>query len=97
MKNSGICKKDLGTIKKILRDHEGIFVFGSRVKGNYKRFSDLDLCFKKDLPEHKIQLLREKFENSDLAFKVEFIFYNKIDADFKKRIDQECIPLSEFL
>ena len=97
MKNSGICKKDLEAIGKILNGYDNIFVYGSRVNGNYRRFSDLDLCFKKNLPEDKIQLLREKFENSDLAFKVEFTFYNNVDDEFKKRIDQECISLPEFL
>jgi len=97
MKIHGISVQDLKEIKEILKDYKNVYFFGSRTKGSYKKFSDLDICFKEDISDYEYELLKEKFEKSDLPFKVDIIQYNKISNSFKKIIDREGIQLSKFV
>jgi predicted nucleotidyltransferase len=97
MKKHGIEPEDIKIIRDILRDYTNVYVFGSRVKEAYKQFSDLDLCLKNDISDYDYELLKEQFENSDLPFTVDLVQYNRIDESFKKRIDQEAVPLADFL
>jgi hypothetical protein len=48
------------------------------------------------MADHEVELLAEKFTESDLPFKVDLILYDEVDENFKKRIDQEAIPLAKF-
>ena len=50
------------------------YAYGSRVKGEAKKYSDLDLCYQKEIPLNILSHIREEFENSDLPFKVDLIF-----------------------
>lgn len=97
MKNHGIAPEDIIIIRDILRDYTNVYVFGSRAKGTYKQFSDLDLCLKNDISDYDYELLKEQFENSDLPFTVDLVQYNRIDESFKKRIDEEVVLLADFL
>ena len=84
-------------LKTILASYPDVYVFGSRVKGTFKKFSDLDLCLKHKISDYDYELLAEKFEESDLPFTVDLVEYHRIDDAFKKVIDQEAVPLAEFL
>ena len=96
MINHGLSPKNLAIIHNVLGDYKEVYIFGSRVKGTYKPFSDLDVCIKKPLADHEVELLAEKFTESDLPFKVDLILYDEVDENFKKRIDQEAVPLAKF-
>ena len=66
-------------------------VFGSRVKGNTKSYSDLDLALvgakKLDL---KLKFeLKEALAESDLPFRVEILDWQTLSDDFKKIINQK--------
>ena len=78
----------LSIIKNYAEDCE-VLVFGSRLKGTNKPFSDLDLAFicndKLDLK--KFSILKLKFEESDLPYRVDIIDYNRVSKEFKKLID----------
>ena len=93
----GICKEDLQIIRDILIDYKNVCIFGSRAKGTYEKFSDLDICFKQDISDYEYEILKEKFENSDLPITVDIIQYNKVSDSFKKIIDKECVPLDKLL
>ena len=97
MKKHGISSEDIDILRTILKDYDQVYVFGSRAKGTQRPFSDLDICLKSDISDYEYELLKQKFEESDLPFTVDIIQYNKIDNSFKKRIDQELIPLAAFL
>jgi predicted nucleotidyltransferase len=84
-------------VSKILKDHPDVIIFGSRVKGTNKPFSDLDICLKKPMKDYEYTLLREAFEKSNLPFTVDLVDYNKIDDSFRKIIDEEGIPLAFFI
>lgn len=97
MKKHGIVSEDIIILRDILKNYDQVYIFGSRAKGTYKPFSDLDICLKSDISDYEYELLKEKFEESDLPFTVDIVQYNKIDDSFKRRIDQELVPVEEFL
>ena len=49
------------------------YAYGSRVKGNNRRLSDLDLCYYDDIPLSTLSELNEKFTESNLPFFVELV------------------------
>lgn len=83
--------KELALIQKILGDivpHCEVWAFGSRVNGNPKPFSDLDLVM---LDRQPISLdtranLAEAFSESDLPWKVDLLDWHSISPEFQKII-----------
>lgn len=71
------------------------YVFGSRVKGNVKKFSDLDLCFKDKIPSYVITEIETQFIESDLPFSVELVDWNQCSDDFKKIIKKDFVKLNQ--
>ncbi len=67
------------------------YAFGSRTKGNAKKYSDLDLGFLGDMPLATQAYLEEDFEESDLPFIVELVSLDGCDTEFKKRIKQDLV------
>jgi len=49
------------------------YVYGSRVKGNARKFSDLDLCYQDGIPDEVVCQIKEELEESDLPFIVELV------------------------
>ena len=74
-------------------------VFGSRVNGEPRKYSDLDLSFK-ITPNLNLALkskLEEDFENSSLLFKVDVVDYFRCTDSFKKVIDETSVTLTSLL
>lgn len=69
------------------------YAFGSRVTGNPRRFSDLDLCYKEPIPGNIIVHIEEDFENSNLPFTVDLVSWDRCSDDFKKRIENQLIKV----
>ena len=67
------------------------YVFGSRVKGTAKPFSDLDLAVEETLLMRERSLLETMFEESDLPFKVDLIELEKVDKEFVKNIKPDLV------
>jgi hypothetical protein len=89
-----LSEKDLNIIKLILSNYPyQFYAFGSRVKGKQKRYSDLDLCYKDDIPDAVISKIYEEFEESNLPFKVELLNWNRCDPDFQKSIEKDLIKI----
>lgn len=73
-----------------------VYVFGSRVTGKAKRFSDLDLAIDTG---HKIDFkiledLREAFSASDLPIRVDVVDYQGVSQAFRDIIDGQKKPLN---
>ncbi len=72
-----------------------ILAFGSRIRGDAKTYSDLDLALKMDphvsLKLSQIAFLEEAFSNSDLPFKVDLVIYSKVSAEFREIIDKSSV------
>ena len=55
-----------------------VIIFGSRAKGNYKQYSDIDLAFIGDIDfDTKLEIL-EKIDDLLLPYKVDFLGFDKI-------------------
>ena len=67
-----------------------VWAFGSRVNGNKKEFSDLDIVIlgEKPLAQEKEADLHNAFINSDLPFKIDIIIWSRTSDKFKSIINQ---------
>ena len=89
---------ELKIIKDILQAYPYTFyVFGSRLKGTAKKFSDLDLCYKDLISDETIGNLREQFEESDLPFKVDFLSWQRCLPEFQILIAPELVDIKTFI
>jgi len=84
----------LEMIKKILADfvpEAEVRVFGSRITGKAKPFSDLDLAIFGDekLDWKTIADMKVAFEESDLPFRVDVLDWHTIDDNFRKIIAEK--------
>ena len=88
--------KQLG---RILEPNSHVFIFGSRFRGNQRRYSDLDLAIDQGVPIKSDQLnaLEECFSESDLTYKIDLTDMQKIEKDFQKHIRENSVdfPLDE--
>ncbi len=73
-------------------------MFGSRIKGAAKDWSDLDLAIvgSAKLEQHALYDLKEAFEESDLPIRVDVLDWHGISPEFQAVInaDYEVISLS---
>ncbi len=82
--------------EKILRDilkkyPFTFYLFGSRVRGDQKKFSDLDICFFEDIPWSIRGHIKEDFEESRLPYQVDLVDWNLCDESFKNAIRSEFV------
>lgn len=90
----------LKIVKKILRKHlpndAKIWVFGSRVTGNAKKYSDLDLAIDlgKPISLDLMAILVSDFEESILPYKVDIIDWTQISDTFRSKIQSQCVALN---
>ncbi|CAI2177700.1 4819_t:CDS:10 [Funneliformis geosporum] len=67
-------EKHWNIIQQILSKYPyHFYAYGSRAKGTAKKFSELDLCYKEEIPLSVISRLREEFTASNLPFEVELV------------------------
>ena len=82
----------------LLPDNTKVWIFGSRVTGKAKKFSDLDIAL--DLGSNKkiclalFADLKEAFDKSDLPWTVDIVDMNSISDEFKSIIDSQKIAFS---
>ena len=86
--------KYLDEIRRILSEQVPdceVRVFGSRIEGKAKKFSDLDLALvgKEKLDWRKIESLKDTFSSSDIPIIVDVIDFNAISDEFRKIIENE--------
>ena len=87
-------EKHWNIIKKALSKYTYVFyAYGSRVKGTAKKYSDLDLCYQKEIPLSVISQLREEFTESNLPFEVELVAWKHMRPTFQELISKDLIRL----
>ena len=77
------------TIKKIFPEAK-IYAFGSRISGDAKTYSDLDLALdlQGEVSFNQLAILRQAFSESDIPFHVDIIDFHQVNDEFKKIILQ---------
>ncbi len=91
-------EKDLNTVKEILKEYVPGFevrVFGSRVEGRAKLYSDLDLAIvgKDRIAKSVLIQLKDAFQESDLPFRVDVVDWNRISPEFRDIIARNYIVI----
>jgi predicted nucleotidyltransferase len=91
---------ELGTIQEILREFVPgmtVWAFGSRIEGNPRKFSDLDIVLISDKPVDALCMasLRDAFSESDLPFKVDIIEWFYTDEEFRNIIRENYFVLND--
>ncbi|MFI3240960.1 MAG: nucleotidyltransferase domain-containing protein [Alphaproteobacteria bacterium] len=94
----GITKTEEKIIKNILSPYFNeydFYYYGSRVKGNFEKTSDLDILIKglKSMPFNILEEIKEAFDNSHISYVVNFSDYNKIDNEFYNIIKKDLRPI----
>jgi type I restriction enzyme S subunit len=86
----------LRILNEIVPDRE-VRAFGSRVTGNAKPFSDLDLAIMGDepLPLETRARLEEAFSESDLPWKVDVLDWSLTEKGFQKAIKESSLSLTK--
>ena len=84
----------LGKVLEILLAHVPeceIRVFGSRVSGGARKYSDLDIALRAGdsmLDHERMRLLREAFEESDIPVRIDVIDLNAVSAAFREIVEK---------
>ena len=85
-------QRHLNIVENILQKYPyEIAAFGSRVRGNSKRLSDLDLCVMQPISDLVLGNMQEDFEESDLPFTVDIVRWDRCSDAFKKCIQNDLI------
>ena len=88
--------RHLEIINSILSKYPYTFyAYGSRVKGTSRKYSDLDLCYREEIPWNVLSHIQEDLEESDLPFKVDLIFWELMGSEFQKLIKDDLVPIKE--
>lgn len=95
-----ITNEELAIVKQILQTHIPnleVWAFGSRVKGNAKPYSDLDLAVitKEPLSLQTHADLVDAFSESDLPWKVDIVDWALVAEPFKQVIMYQYVVLQE--
>lgn len=90
----------LELVVRILSEHVPdceIRVFGSRVAGTAKHYSDLDLAVvaNKPLEPDRLRHLKEAFEDSTLPIRVDVLDWHLISDSFRKVIERQFVILQQ--
>ncbi len=94
----GLLPEEENIIKSILAPYKKDFDFyyyGSRVKGNFEKSSDLDVLIrgKAEIQYDKLETLKFLFDNSDLPFVVNFADFYNIDEKFYDLIKKDLVKV----
>ncbi|RNC69212.1 MAG: nucleotidyltransferase domain-containing protein [Desulfuromonadales bacterium] len=84
----------ISQVREILARHVPaceVRMFGSRVRGTARKYSDIDLAIVGDgpLPDRTVAGLKEAFSESDIPYRVDVVDWRTISPEFRKVIEQQ--------
>lgn len=102
MANIQLTTQQLETIRHVLSQvlpGSRCMVFGSRVKGTAKKYSDLDLAIDngEPIPLNQLAILNGQFDESELPFTVDVVDWYRIDDDFRAHISEYALDIKTAL
>lgn len=72
----------------------GVWAFGSRIKGQARATSDLDLVvFTQPAQRSSVFALQEALEESNLPFRVDILIWSEIPENFRTNIKNQYLAL----
>ena len=92
MNNLGLEESEIEKICGVFKNNKKILravVFGSRAKGNYRKYSDIDIALWGELDSRDAQHIADELEELPLIYKFDVAAYDKIsNAELKAHIDR---------
>lgn len=72
-----------------------VWIFGSRARGDHRKFSDLDILVESARPETQtlISKIREVFEEGNFPYKVDIVYFKDLAKSYKSNVISERILL----
>lgn len=92
----GVNAKEEIIIKSILANYPyKFFYYGSRVKGNFTKGSDLDILLvsENSVPSDIIEKIELEFNKSLIPYVVNISDYNKLDKSFYNLIEPSLVKI----
>ena len=98
MKFKGVTDKEqdiINNIVKLFTDKYKFYLYGSRVKGDFSKVSDLDVMIKgvNKAEYEDIETLKTLCDNSDLPYIVNFSDYHNLDEHFYNLIKDDLVKI----
>ena len=98
----GLKKRHLDFILHVLQENipqkdAKFYVFGSRAKGNYKEYSDIDIAVQLQDEKLSADILGKiliEFSDSTLPYEVDVVDLNAIDKKFKELILDSLVEIN---
>jgi predicted nucleotidyltransferase len=93
----GLNSTIINEIKNEIFDHLGstknpkIFIYGSRAKGNFRTYSDIDLLLYADEYDFN-ELEKIDFDKLDIPYKVDFVLEKNLYPAYKDEIKSHMVP-----
>lgn len=92
----GITSKEYNIIKTILEQYKNkyeFYFYGSRVRGNFRPLSDLDILVKSknNIDLNDIDNIKTFFDESTLPYVVNLSY--ELDEDFYKLIEKDLVKI----
>lgn len=94
----GISSEHLEQILLEIKSHLGntskpeVYIYGSRVKGNHRQYSDIDILLKADKYDED-ELGKIDFTELDIPYKVDFVLDRELYEAYKEEIYSHMIKL----
>ncbi len=90
----GINARHRAELLRILKSYgvKHAYIFGSRARGDYKKYSDIDIAIKDSLDKTDKANLAMDLRESNIPFTVDVVFYDETENDtLKEEIDKEGV------
>ena len=92
----GLSEEDILLIKNEIQRNLGstknskLYIYGSRVKGNHREFSDIDLLLKADEFDENA-LGKIDFSELDTPYKVDFVLDTELFESYREEIESHMV------
>ena len=96
--NKGITPKDEEILKQILSEYPyKFYYYGSRIKGDFTKASDLDILIDtdKELPKSEIEQLKIRFNKSKIPYVVNFSQRKLMNEQFYELIKNSLVEVKK--
>jgi predicted nucleotidyltransferase len=84
---------------KPLKVHSArVWIFGSRARGDQKKFSDIDVLYslkeEESLPSGLLFEIKDRLENSDLPYKVDLVEEKDLAKSYRENVLRDRVEVS---
>ena len=79
-------------LRQVLKKYPyNFYAFGSRVKKEYRKYSDLDICYKEEIPAKDLVEIMHELEESNIPFRVDLVYWENMSREFQKLIEKDLV------